>query len=144
MALMDKEDKLGDISVQKTITSLLLKEINVDQTQTHLRVQDSQSIENIRLQLKKRFSVQKKGMYTKPTGCTMLSNGNLLTAHNYGKKLIIEYSEDGKHIRDIPCQNSKPPFDLLVIDADCIAVTYKDRVAYIFNIKNRSIGKDLH
>ncbi|XP_071160570.1 uncharacterized protein [Mytilus edulis] len=134
IALMDEVDQLGDISVQKSITSLLFKEINVDQAQIQLRVQDTKSIHSIRLQLKKKFSVEQKDRQTILTGCTMLPNGNVLIA---GKNVVQEYSEDGKHIRDIPC--SGEPFDLTVIDTDRIAVTRDNRCIEILNINNTTV-----
>ncbi|CAC5395463.1 unnamed protein product [Mytilus coruscus] len=68
----------------------------------------------------------------------MLSNGNVLIADYVGNNVIKEYSEDGKHIRDIPCSNG--PFDLTVIDSDCIAVTYGDKkYVEILDMKNNTV-----
>lgn len=52
MALINGEDQLGNLLVKNTTVSLPFKEINVDQAQLHLRVQDTKSINSIRLQLK--------------------------------------------------------------------------------------------
>ncbi|CAG2229594.1 unnamed protein product [Mytilus edulis] len=99
-----------------------LDEAKVDQAQIQLRVAEMRTIKNIRLKLKKRFEVNTKGFMTYLSGCTMLSNGNVLIANYWGRKVLMEYSEDGKPIRDIPCSNS--PFDFTVIDSNRIAVTY--------------------
>ncbi|XP_063427250.1 uncharacterized protein LOC134710783 [Mytilus trossulus] len=143
IALMDEVDQLGDISVRKSITSLLFKERNVEQAQIQLRVQDTKSIHSIRLQLKKKFSVEQENQETFLTGCTMLPNGNVLIANYDEKNVILEYSEDGKHIRDIQCSGS--PLDLTVIDTDRIAVTYEEQCIEILNINNNTIeGKLFH
>ncbi|VDI35512.1 Hypothetical predicted protein [Mytilus galloprovincialis] len=52
----------------------------------------------------------------------------------------MEYSEDGKYIRDIPCSDS--PFDLTVINSDRIAVTYgREKYLEILNMKNNTVER---
>ncbi|VDI49499.1 Hypothetical predicted protein [Mytilus galloprovincialis] len=127
-------------SVKERI-NLPFKEAKVDQAQIQLRVAEMKTIKNIRLKLKKRFEVNKQGLMTYLSGCTMLSNGNVLIADyvHVGENVIKEYSEDGKHIRDIPCSDS--PFDLTVIDHDRIAVTYGNKYIEILNLKNDKVEK---
>lgn len=43
----------------------------------------------------------------------MLQNGNALVGDYQGSNVLLEYDEDGKHVRDIPC--SDKPFDVTVI-----------------------------
>lgn len=64
----------------------------------------------------------------------MLPNGNVLIAAPVDKNVLMEYSEDGKCIRDMPCFGC--PFDLTVIDSDRIAVTYQDRCIKILKKHN--------
>ncbi|CAG2230902.1 unnamed protein product [Mytilus edulis] len=101
---------------------------------------EMKTINNIHLKLKKRFKVNKKCVRMWLSGCTMLSNGNVLIVDYWGNNVLMEYSEDGKHIRDIPC--SRRPFDLTIIDSDRIAVTYGDRkYVNILNLKITTVGK---
>ncbi|VDI01469.1 Hypothetical predicted protein [Mytilus galloprovincialis] len=100
------------------------------------------TIKNIRLKLKKRFEENTKGFMTWLSGCTMLSNGNVLIADYHGSNVLMEYSKDGKHIRDIPCSNE--PFDLTVIDTDRIAVTYGFwQYVDMLNLKNNAVEKKM-
>ncbi|VDI09834.1 tripartite motif-containing protein 2/3 [Mytilus galloprovincialis] len=137
VALIKEVDHLGNLSVKKTTTSLPFKEVKVEQAQIQLRLQDTKSISSIRLRLKKRFSVEQQDIETALNGCTMLPNGNVLLANFVEANVILEFSEDGKHIRDIPCPGS--PFDLTVIDTDRIAVTRKDQCIEILNKKTNTI-----
>ncbi|CAC5395465.1 unnamed protein product [Mytilus coruscus] len=140
MALMNEIDQFGKISFKTTKTNLPFKEAKVDQAQIEIRMPDTNNINNVRLQLQNRFEVTKGKLYKWLSRCTILPNGNLLIANYYGKKELIEYSEDGKHIRDIPC--SRPPFDLTVMDTGRIAVTYGNcKYIEIFNIKNNIVER---
>ncbi|CAG2230899.1 unnamed protein product [Mytilus edulis] len=143
IALMNEVDQLGEISLKKTITSLPFIEANVDQAQVQLRNPLTKSIENVHIELKERFEVKQKGFFTfELTGCTVLTNGNLLMANNHGNTILMEYSEDGKRIHDIPC--SSKPFDLTVIDTDRIAVTYGDKkYVEILNLKKNTVEKEV-
>ncbi|CAG2190265.1 unnamed protein product [Mytilus edulis] len=50
----------------------------------------------------------------------------------------MEYSDNGRHIRDIPV--SDQPFDLAIIDSDSIAVSYgKNNDMEILNINNKKV-----
>ncbi|CAC5395455.1 unnamed protein product [Mytilus coruscus] len=143
MSLMNEVDQLGEISVKKTAVSIPFIEANVDQAQVQLRDPTMKSIENVHIELKERFEVKQKGFFAIGlTGCTMLPNGNLLFANIDGNSVVMEYSEDGKHIRDIPC--SGRPFDLAVIDTDRIAVTYGNKkYVEILNLEKNTVEKEI-
>ncbi|XP_071160946.1 uncharacterized protein [Mytilus edulis] len=134
MALMNESDQFGKLSVKTTTTDLPFKEAKVDQAQIKLRMPDTNNINNVRLKLKKKIEVKQKGVLMWLSGCSILPNGNVLIANSLGKCVVMEYSEDGKHIRDIQC--SHRPFDLTIIDTDRIAVTYGNKKNIeILNIK---------
>ncbi|XP_052105734.1 uncharacterized protein LOC127738490 [Mytilus californianus] len=141
MSLKNDVDQIGNISVKKTTTSLPFKEAKIDQAQIQVIEPNVRGIDKIRLQMKKIFIVKKTSFLSWLSGCTMLTNGNLLIADYKGERVLMEYSEDGKHIRNIPCSGS--PFDVTVIDSDRIAVTYGSFSKYIeiFNIKNNNVEK---
>ncbi|XP_071160953.1 E3 ubiquitin-protein ligase TRIM45-like [Mytilus edulis] len=123
ISLLDEEEQLGSLTVRKIATSIPFKEAKAGEAQLQLRVQNTKSIISIRIQLKKRFSVKHEGHKTILNGSTMLPNGKVLVASSsLEKNVILEYSEDGKYIRDIPFSGFQ--FDLTVIDTDRIAVTY--------------------
>ncbi|CAC5369282.1 unnamed protein product [Mytilus coruscus] len=138
IALMN-EDWLGKISAKTSTISLPFKEAKADQAKVQLRMPDMKNINNVRLQFKKRFEVKQKGFLKyQLSGCTMLINGNWLMANDLGNAVLMEYSEDGKHIRDIPC--SGRPFDMTVIDTERIAITYGYRkYVEILNMKNNTV-----
>ncbi|XP_052105804.1 uncharacterized protein LOC127738555 [Mytilus californianus] len=139
-AFMNEIDQLGKISIKKTTTNILFKEAKADQAQMQLRLPEMTDINSVSLKLKKEFKLKKKDFGMWMSGCNILPNGNLLIADYVGNKMIMEYSEDGKHIRDIPC--SRPPFDLTVIDTDHIAVTYGNcQYIEILNIKNNKVWR---
>lgn len=140
--LMNEDDQLGKFFFNKTTTCLPFKGSNVDQDQIPHRVIDMKSIDNIYLRLKKKFKVKKDFGGLLMTGCTMLTNGNMLIANIYGRSVLLEYSEEGKHIRDIPC--SKPTFDVTVMNAERIAVTYGNSSDGYIDILNTSIKNNTY
>lgn len=122
-ALKNEMDQLGNISVKRTTIRLPFKEAKVDQAQKQLPVSEMKSINNIHVKLKKTFMVKKhQDQSIWLTGFTILLNDNLMIANYFGKDILMEYSEEGNHIRDIPCSGA--PFDLTVISTDQIAVDY--------------------
>ncbi|XP_063427277.1 uncharacterized protein LOC134710808 [Mytilus trossulus] len=141
MSLMNMVDQLGKISVEKISITLPLNAGKVDQADIQLPEPEMKSIDSIHVKLKKRFNVkQKEDEEIWLSGCTMLQNGNLLIADYKGEGVLMEYSEDGQHIRNIPC--SEPPFDLTVIDNDRIAVTYGHRkYIQILNTKSHIVER---
>ncbi|VDI27959.1 tripartite motif-containing protein 28 [Mytilus galloprovincialis] len=141
MALLNEVEPLGEISVKNTKNSLPFKEANVDQAQVQRQDPEMKGIESVRIQLKKRFAVKQKGFLTfELTGCAMLTNGNLLMANYHGNTILMEYSEDGNRVRDIPC--SRPPFDLTIIETNYIAVSYGSRkYIEILNLENNTVER---
>ncbi|CAG2185984.1 unnamed protein product [Mytilus edulis] len=140
MSFMHEMDQIGKIYDEKISISLPFNEGNVDQD-IQLPVPEMKSIDSIHVKLKKRFNVkQKEDEEIWLSGCTMLQNGNLMIADYKGEGVLMEYSEDGQHLRNIPC--SEPPFDLTVIDNDRIAVTYGHRkYIQILNTKNHIVER---
>lgn len=55
------------------------------------------------------------------TGCIMLPNGHLLMV-NCADKSLIEYTNTGVYIREIPVSGT--PFGIAVINPRCIVVSY--------------------
>lgn len=102
MAFMNEIGQLGYISIKKTATSLSFKGARVDQAQIQICAPDTKHMYDVRLQLKMRFYVNKAFCGIDLTGCAMLSNGNVLIADYLGRRVILEYSENGKCIREIP------------------------------------------
>ncbi|XP_071160567.1 tripartite motif-containing protein 2-like [Mytilus edulis] len=141
MLIKNDVDKLGKISVKKTTTCLSFKEAKADQAQIQLLEPNILSIKQIGIQLKKRFKVKQTSFLTWLSGCTMLRNGSVLIADYKGDNNLMEYNEEGKHIRTIKLSGS--PFDISVIDSDRIAITYGSLSQYIeiCNIKNNTIEK---
>lgn len=141
MSLQNDLDQLGKISVKHTTITLPFKETKIDQAQIQAIEPNLSGIDNILLQMKNIFIVKKTSFLSWLSGCTILPNGNLLIADYKGERVIMEYREDGRHIRNMPCSGS--PFDIAVIDSDRIAVTYGSFSQYIeiFNIRTNKIVK---
>ncbi|CAG2238333.1 unnamed protein product [Mytilus edulis] len=138
---MNEVDQLGEIFIKKTTINSPFKEATVNRAQIQFPVQEIKSIDNIQFQLRKTVNVEKKNTSMWLTGCTMLSNGNVLIADYVGKNFIMEYSEDGEHIRDIPCSNE--PFDFTVMGSEHIAVSYGDsKYIEILDMKNAPVGSN--
>ncbi|CAC5394674.1 unnamed protein product [Mytilus coruscus] len=113
----------GQIKVTENIPNLHFRDTKIEQAQISITVPTSGNISNIQLQLIKRFriSMKEKNVEMNITGCVMLSNGHLLMA-NSASKSLMEYSNTGEHINDIPI--SQFPSSIAVIDSYRIVVTY--------------------
>ncbi|CAG2222993.1 unnamed protein product [Mytilus edulis] len=113
----------GKIKVTENTLILISETPKIEQAQISITVPTSGSISNIQLQLIKTFriSMKEKNVEMNITGCVMLSNGHLLMA-NSASKFLIEYSNTGEHINDIPV--SQFPCSIAVIDSCRIVVTY--------------------
>lgn len=79
-----------------------------------------QNICNISLQLKQKFYI--KGCVVPITGCIILSDYRIIFA-DYTGSMLMEYNNNGKHIRDILVDHR--PFDLAAVDTDRIVVSYE-------------------
>ncbi|CAG2205937.1 unnamed protein product [Mytilus edulis] len=119
-SLLEDVDCFAKIKVDKSTISFPFKDAKIDQAQ--LPAQNRRSVHNTRLQLRRRSRLKQKGTEMYISGCTILSNGNLLIADNKGKNALLEYDDDGKFIRDIPV--SARPYNIALIDTDRIAVSY--------------------
>ncbi|VDI53298.1 Hypothetical predicted protein [Mytilus galloprovincialis] len=113
----------GQIKVTENTPNLDFRDTKIEQAQISITVPTSGNRSNIQLQLIKTFriSMKEKNVEMNITGCIMLSNGHLLMA-NSASKSLIEYSNTGEHINDIPV--SQFPCSIAVIDSCRIVVTY--------------------
>ncbi|VDI77664.1 Hypothetical predicted protein [Mytilus galloprovincialis] len=121
-SFMNEAKQFGEIRVSEAMVELQLKDAKIDQAQIQIHGL-SQNIQNVSLKLKQKFDI--KGSEKKITGCIVLPDNRIIMADYYGGGNLMEYNNDGKHIRDIP--NSNRPFSLTAIDTDCIAATYGDK-----------------
>ncbi|XP_071155116.1 uncharacterized protein [Mytilus edulis] len=118
-SLMNEVKQFGEIRVNETMVELQLKDAKTDQAQIQIHGL-SQNIHNINLKLKQKFDIK----VTNISGCIVLPDNRIIIADYYGSELM-EYNNDGQHIRNIP--NSNAPFSLTAIDTDRIAVTFGDK-----------------
>ncbi|CAG2258106.1 unnamed protein product [Mytilus edulis] len=138
---LENEVKLfGEIKVIETMANLQLKDAKTDQAQIQIHGY-SQSIRNVKLKLKQKFDI--KGSVEPLSGCLVLPDDRIIIADYYGTGKLMEYNNDGQHIRDIPV--SDKPHSLTIVDTDCIAVTF-GHSAYleIINTKNNSERKSVN
>ncbi|XP_063418442.1 uncharacterized protein LOC134701242 [Mytilus trossulus] len=136
--LSNEVDEFGKIMVSESATNFDFRDPKFEQAQMKINVQTSRSISDIKLQLIKSFQIKSKNEMS-VIACIILPNRNLLIANTKDNHLI-EYSDTGKLIRDIPV--SSQPYGITVIDPDRIVVTYGD-TSYIeimnnenFNVEN--------
>lgn len=131
-SLMKEAKQYGEIKVIETMTNLQLKDAKIDQAQIQIHG-FSQNIHNVDIQLKQKFDI--KGLKEPITGCIILPDDRIIIADNYGRGKLMEYNNNGQHIRDIPV--SDKPDSLTLVDTDCIAVTYGgSKYLEIINTKN--------
>ncbi|XP_071172327.1 tripartite motif-containing protein 2-like [Mytilus edulis] len=136
-SLLENVDNFGKVKVEENIINLPFKDAKVDQAQiVHKPI--GQSFDQTRLQLRQKFQIKDKNNNENVRGCGILPNSHLLIANFNGNKAIMEYSDDGRHIRDIPV--SHKPFDLAIIDSDRMAVSYYgNNYIEILNINNKKV-----
>ncbi|CAC5388646.1 unnamed protein product [Mytilus coruscus] len=118
--------EFGQIKVSENSSQLHFRDHKIQQAQIGIPVPTSRNVSNIQLHLIKTFRISMKSRMLKMhvtciTGCIILPNGNLLMANN-ACKYLIEYSDTGEHIRDIPVSGS--PCCIAVVDSNRIVVTY--------------------
>ncbi|XP_063420940.1 uncharacterized protein LOC134706161 [Mytilus trossulus] len=118
-SLENEIQRFGEIRVIEAMVDLQLKDAKTDQAQIQIHGL-SQNVHNISLQLKQKFDI--KGSNQAIYGCIVLPDDRIIVADYYGSGKLMEYNNDGKHIRDIPTSNE--PYSLTSIDTDRIAVTY--------------------
>ncbi|XP_063425271.1 uncharacterized protein LOC134708559 [Mytilus trossulus] len=136
-SLVNEVKQFGEIKVIETMANLQLKDAKIDQAQIQIHGL-SQTIQSVSLQLKQKFDI--KGS-TKPiTGCIVLPDDRIIIADYNGSGKLMEYNNDGQHIRDIHV--SDKPHSLTLVDTDRIAVTFGySSYLEIINIKNNSERK---
>ncbi|CAG2258130.1 unnamed protein product [Mytilus edulis] len=121
-SLMNEVKQFGEIRVSEAMVELQLKDAKTDQAQIQIH-ELSQNIHNINLKLKQKFDI--KASKTAISGCIVLPDNRIIIADYNGNGKLMEYNNDGQHIRDIPVSDN--PFSLTAIDTDRIAVTYGDK-----------------
>ncbi|XP_063425266.1 uncharacterized protein LOC134708556 [Mytilus trossulus] len=136
-SLVNEVKLFGEIKVMETTANLQLKDAKIDQAQIQIQGL-SQNIQNVSLKLKQKFDI--KGSDESISGCIVLPDDRILIADYYRSGRLMEYNNNGQHIRDIPVPNK--PFSLTLVDTDCIAVTYgRKEYLEIINTKNTSERK---
>ncbi|XP_063420949.1 uncharacterized protein LOC134706170 [Mytilus trossulus] len=136
-SLVNEVKLFGEIKVIETMANLQLKDAKTDQAQIQIQGL-SQNIHNVSLKLKQKFDI--KGPDASITGCIVLPDSRIIVADYNGCGKLMEYNNDGQHIRDIPV--SDKPDSLTLVDTDCIAVTYGySTYLEIINTKNTSERK---
>ncbi|XP_052061991.1 uncharacterized protein LOC127702036 [Mytilus californianus] len=137
ISLLENVDTFGKVKVEENTISLPFKDPKVDQAQI-VHKPSGQSFDRTRLQLRQKFKIKRKTAEVKVTGCAILPNSHILIANYSEDKVLIEYGEAGRHIRDIPV--SGQPFDLAVIDSDRMAVSYGgNSIMEILNINDKMV-----
>ncbi|CAC5356915.1 unnamed protein product [Mytilus coruscus] len=114
-------EEFGQIKVSECAVNLDFKDPKIDQAQIGINVPSARNICDVELQLIKTFQIQRNAKIL-ISGCVTLSNGHLLIANNTNANQLIEYSDTGEHIRDIPVSGRL--YDITVIDPQRIVVTY--------------------
>ncbi|XP_071150325.1 putative leucine-rich repeat-containing protein DDB_G0290503 [Mytilus edulis] len=137
--LSNDVEEFGKIMVSESATNFDLRAQKFDQAQMKINVQRSRSISDIQLQLIRSFQIKSKNEIS-VIGYIILPNRNLLIANKKDNHLI-EYSDTGEHIRDIPV--SSKPYGIAVIDPDRIVVTYEEySYIEIMNYENFNVQKN--
>ncbi|VDI71126.1 Hypothetical predicted protein [Mytilus galloprovincialis] len=122
--LSNEVEDFGKIVISESPTNMDFKDPKNDQAQIEINVPTSRNISDIKLWLIKSFQLKRIPKLS-ITGCIIMPNGNLLMANATDENHLIEYSDIGEHISDIPV--SCVPYDIAVIDLDHIVVTYGDK-----------------
>lgn len=135
VSLLENVDHFGKVKIEENTISLPFKDAKVDQAQI-VHAPTGQSFDRTRLQLRQNFKIKQKNNKMNVQGCAILPNSHLLIADYNEDKVIMEYSDDGRHIRDIPV--SRKPFDIAIIDNKCIAFSYDDCME-ILNFKDNNV-----
>ena len=116
-------DHLGKIKIEETSRLVEFTDPKIGQAQMQVHLLPPNICHNVQLHLEREFIISKEGTVVMAiSGCTVLPSGHLLVADNFGKPQLMEYTGDGRHVRNIPTWTV--PFDVTVIDSTRIAVTY--------------------
>ncbi|VDI05399.1 Hypothetical predicted protein [Mytilus galloprovincialis] len=121
------------------MANLQLKDAKIDQAQIKVHGL-SQSIQNVNLKLKQKFDIKRSEQPI--SGCILLPDNRIIVADFKGCGKLMEYNNNGQHIRYIPVSNK--PYSLTLVVADCIAVTYgPSKYLEIINTQNNSDRKSV-
>ncbi|XP_071150328.1 uncharacterized protein [Mytilus edulis] len=139
--LSNEVEDFGKMFVSESATNLDFRDSKIDQAQIEINIPTPRNISDIKLQLIKSFQMAKTHYYDKlnVSDCVILPNGHLMIANDTNDKLLIEYSDTGKLIRDI--RVSGPPYAIDVIDRDRIVVTY-GASSYLEIMNNNYVNVD--
>ncbi|VDI80577.1 Hypothetical predicted protein [Mytilus galloprovincialis] len=139
-SLLKDVNSFATIKVDESAISCPFTDAKIDQAQ--IQVKNRRSVSDTKLQLKNKFAIKQRGKSIYISGCTILANGNLLIADNFGQNVLMEYNVDGHYIRDIPV--SATPWDLTVIDTDQIAASYNSlKYVEVIDIKRMIVLKNV-
>lgn len=131
----------GKITVSEFVVNFDFKDQKSDQAQIMINLPTERNISNINIQLIKTFQMR-RSYDMQIRGCVILPNGRLLMSNFTGHNYLVEYSQAGKHIRDI--RVSEMPFDIAVIDLRSIVVTYGNAAFLeIMNVKTFAVSKKI-
>lgn len=116
-------DHLGKIKIEENSNLVEFTDPKIGQAQMQVHLSPPNTCHNVQLHFEKKFTISKEGTVVMAiSGCTVLQSGHLLVADNFGKAQLMEYTGEGKHVRNIPTWTV--PFDVTMIDSTRIAVTY--------------------
>ncbi|CAC5356920.1 unnamed protein product [Mytilus coruscus] len=139
--LANEVEDFGQINVSECARKLAFRDPKIDQDQIGINIPTSRNISDVKLQLIKTFQIQRNAEI-RISGCVTLPNGHLLISNTTNENQLIEYSDTGEHICDIPVLGR--PFDITVIDSNRIVVTYPDmKILEILNCNNFNIEKKI-
>ncbi|XP_052085011.1 uncharacterized protein LOC127722170 [Mytilus californianus] len=139
--LFEQFDRVGVIKLEKRESGLLFYDSKIGQAQIQRSQIKESRIQDVVLQLDKKLNLQKKDDCIFVYGCIILPNGHILIANTHtAARHIQEYTENGKHIRNIA--TSFLTFDLALCGLDGVAVSH-GRNKRIDLIQNGCVWKTL-
>ncbi|CAC5367565.1 unnamed protein product [Mytilus coruscus] len=125
----------GEIQVAEHATKLDIKELKIEQSQMHQKVQPASNVADINLQLIAKVGIKKEERMC-IAGCAILPNGHLLFS-NYHSTKLLEYSGEGNYIGSI--QVSAAPFDITVLDPDRIIIPHQKTTFSVQTFVNNNV-----
>ncbi|XP_071146026.1 E3 ubiquitin-protein ligase TRIM71-like [Mytilus edulis] len=139
--LSNEVEEFGQIKVSESAVKIDFKETKIDHAQIGTNISTIRSIANVKLHKIKTFQINRMNEIF-ITGCAILPNSHLLVANKTMEKHLIEFSDTGEYIRDIPV--SGRPFDITVIDSNRIAVANRSGTFIeIMNTKTLNVEKKI-
>lgn len=139
-SLIDRSNGMGKILLHEIPTGFKFKDAKIDQAQKQVAVTSERDFCDLHLQFKKKLTiceVREINMHvSKVSGCIIMPNGHLLfTDYEGGRSKIRRYIHEG-NISNINHEGCSIPFDLTLIDADNIAISF------VFTVSNYSMRRD--